>query len=119
MTNPSTTESATNRIDPDSLSAALTAAGWAWEDSGNGVMFTLEDPDTIHWRERRYIDFHREHISLGWQSRDYHEGAHWHPFAAPVDVTEPAWQHALDLIRAHTTPARSHDDACPTAGGKT
>ena len=92
-----TTESATNRIDLDRLSAALTAAGW--------------NPDTDYPHVKTWSHNYREI----WANADLVEI--WHEDESgnvvSLELPDPIWQHALDLIRAHTTPtpARSHDDA--------
>jgi hypothetical protein len=93
------TESATNRIDLDALSAALTAAGWERASCEPG------------WRK---FERHDDVIEIN------HEGSEVNIFPRFwINALDPYWQHALDLIRAHTTPARSPDDACPVAGGST
>lgn len=90
-------------IDLVALAADLAQVGWARV----GVnYFVLEDTDTIHWRERRYIGVVDERVDLGWESRDYHEGANWWTASVPVNVMDTHWQTALDLIRKHTNGAQ-------------
>ena len=96
---PSTTESATNRIDIDTLIAALEAAGW---ETHEGTFF---DMSHVYCYDARRISLYPSHV---WISTQPIVG----PFG-PVNATDPIWHHALDLIRAHTTPARSPDDARP------
>jgi hypothetical protein len=82
---PSTTASATNRIDLDALSAALTAAGWERSSCAPG------------WRTfERYGDV----IEID------HEGSEVNIFPRFwINALDPHWQHTLALIRVLAIPA--------------
>lgn len=94
-----------DRIDLDSLSAALTASGWAVShDLGFGGEPCI---DAVIYSNKGVIGNHVVTLTIDASGSARCWGG--------IEFTAAVWD-ALDLIRAHTTPARSPDDARPTAG---